>query len=346
MKKIEKVFCIFAVLLLIAIPAFSQTIPGLGSLQSKANEFTDSLANSLPFNSTMGLNWSDAYIGQILALPPHFGIGFTTGFTTMNIGSINGLLNMFGVHEFDDINAGGLPLPGYTVEARIGGFVLPFDIGVKFGYLKLNPDFINGLLKTDIPDFSMDYMIVGGDIRYALIEGKKQPFRLSVGAGFNYLKGGISMPVPGISTLEFGLPGTTGDILVVPTPKIALDWETKTLDFKAQASVKLLIFTPYLGVGASHAWSRAGYDVTSDIHLRNGSTEKPLDTPAKNAINSLGIEGVSSSGFYHYDEMKGWSFRTFGGFSINIPFVRFDLTGMYDFISHNYGFTFGTRFQL
>jgi len=348
MKKFGKILCLFAVLFLLAFPAFSE-IPGLGDLQGKVDEFTEKMAESLPFNSTMGLNWSDAYIGQLFALPPHLGLGLTTGFTTINFGSLNELLKMFDIHEFDQLtdkmNVGGFTLPGYTIDARIGGFILPFDIGVKFGYLKLNPDFINGLLNTDIPDFNMDYLIIGGDLRYAVLDGKKFPLKLSVGAGFNYLRGGISMPVPGVNEIKFDI-GDTGNTLYIPTPKIGLDWETKALDFKAQASIKLLILTPYIGLGATHAWSRVGYGVTSDINVKD-SSGNPVDIDnVRDAIEKFGIEGLSANGFSHYVEDTGWSFRTFGGFSINVPFVRFDLTGMYDFISKCYGLTFGVRLQL
>lgn len=345
MKKIGKILCLFAVIFLLAVPVFSQ-IPefGLGDLQDKVNGFTDALANSLPFNSTMGLNWSDAYIGQLFALPPHFGIGITTGFTTMDFGSLNGLLNMFDIHELDDLNVGGFVLPGYTLDARIGGFVLPFDIGVKFGYLKLTPDFLNNLLQTDIPDFTMDYMLLGADLRYALLPGKTIPFKVSVGVGFNYLKGGISMPVPGIDEISFRIaPNRT---LNIPTPELALDWETKSLDFKAQASFKVLIITPYVGVGATHAWSSAGYGVTSNINVKDDNGNPVNLDSVINAIESFGITGVSSNGFSHSAEVTGWSFRAFGGLSFNLPFVKFDLTGLYDFISQCYGFTFGIRVQI
>jgi hypothetical protein len=344
MKKIGKILCLFAVILLISTPVFSQ-VPefGLGDLKNTFNDFSSALANSLPFNSTMGLNWSDAYIGQFLDLPPHFGIGITTGFTTMDFGSLNDLLNMFGVNALDKIN-GGFPLPGYTIDARIGGFILPFDIGFKFGFLKINPDILNNLLKTDIPDFSMDYLLIGGDLRYALVKGKTIPFNLSLGAGFNYLKGGISMPVPGAADLSFNI--TNNRILNIPKPELGLNWQTKSLDFKVQASLKVLVLTPYIGFGASHAWSSAGYGVTSNINVTDSSNNPvPLDE-AKSAIESFGIDGVSSKGFSHSEEVKGWSFRTFGGFSINLALVKFDITGMYDFISKCYGFTFGTRFQL
>ncbi|GBU29660.1 hypothetical protein R84B8_03233 [Treponema sp. R8-4-B8] len=346
MNKTGKILCLFAVIiLLIAMPVFSEV--GLGDLKEKVNDFTDALAQSLPFNSARGLNWSDAYIGQLFALPPHFGIGVNAGFTTMNFGSLNGLLNMFHVPLPEKVNIGGFSLPGYTIDARIGGFILPFDIGVKFGYLHFTPDFINGLLKTDIPDFTMDYLLVGADIRYALIKGKTFPFKLSVGGGFNYLKGGMAMPVPGTADLSFSVPtGTDTLTLNIPKPVLGLNWETKALDFKAQASIKILVITPYVGVGASYAWSNAGYGVKSKINVTDEQGQQVDLSSAKDKLEGFGISGINENGFSQINEVTGWSFRGFGGLSINLSFIKLDLTGMYDFLSECYGFTFGIRLQI
>jgi hypothetical protein len=342
MNKFRKILSLYAVIfLLIAVPAFSDMPDfGLDDLKKTVGDFSGALANSLPFNSTLGLNWSDAYIGQFLALPPHFGIGFATGFTTMDYGSLGGLLHIFGVTALDELNT-GLPLPAYTIEARIGGFVLPFDLGFKVGVLDLNPDLLNFLLGTDIPDFKMDYLLIGGDLRYSLIKGKSSPFKVSIGAGFNYLKGGMSMPVG--KDLSFNIPDN--QILYIPAPKLGLNWQTKSLDFKAQASLKILLLTPYIGIGASHAWSSSGYGITSKINVKDENGDDVDLGDVKSKIEEFGISGISDNGFSQIKEVAGWSFRTFGGFSINLPLVKFDLTGMYDFISKCYGFTFGTRLQ-
>jgi len=349
MKKIAKILCLFTVIfLLFAIPAFSQT-SGLSDLQKTANDFSNALAKSLAFNSTMGLNWSDAHIGKLITVPPHLGIGITTGFTTMDFGSMNNLLDMFNVSLPSSVNIGGFPLPGYALEARIGGFFLPFDIGVKFGYLKLNSGFLNGLLQTNIPDFNMDYMLVGADIRYAIIGGKKvtSPFKLSIGVGYNYLKGGIGMQVPGTPlSFSFNDPSSSDTYtLTIPTPTLGLNWQTQSLDFKVQASFKVAIVTPYLGAGASYAKSSAGYNLTSTLKAKKNGSDVSIDS-VKSLMEGYGINGITDEGFSQINEVTGWSFRTFGGLSINAPFVKFDFTGMYDFISQGYGVTFGIRFQI
>jgi len=345
MNKFRKILSLYAVIFLfIAIPAFSD-IPefDLGDLKEKVDDFTDALAQSLPFNSTIGLNWSDAYIGQLLDRPPHFGVGVNIGFTTMNFDSLNGLLEMFNISLPDNVNMGGFTLPGYTIDARIGGFFLPFDIGIKFGYLHLTPDSINGLLSTDIPDFTMDYLLIGGDIRYALVKGKTFPLKVSIGAGYNYLKGGISMPVG--NDLSFSIPNENLK-LNISRPDLGINWETNSIDLKIQASIKVLVLTPYLGVGASYAWSNAGYGITSNITVTDAADNDVPLADAKSKLEAYGLSDIDENGFSQTNEVTGWSFRGFGGFSINLSFIRFDLTGMYDFISQCYGFTFGIRVQL
>ena len=79
-----KILSLFTAFLLIsAAPVFSQS--ELDELKSRLDSFSEAMALSLPFNSTIGLNWSDAYIGQFLRLPPHFGAGLSVGVTALNI---------------------------------------------------------------------------------------------------------------------------------------------------------------------------------------------------------------------------------------------------------------------
>jgi len=341
MRNFGKIILIFIITMMFsANSAFSLDVDlDLDDLQQTANKFVDSMAISLPFNSTMGLNWSDAYIGQLFAVPPHLGVGITAGFTTMEFGAVNKMLERFNVSLPAGFNWGGFPLPGYTAELRIGGIVLPFDLGVKFGVLDLKEDFWDTIKLGDI-DFSMNYLLIGGDLRYALLGKKKKSIiKIAIGVGFNYMRGGLSLPVPDIS-LDFG----SANPLEISDSYLNLLWETKSLDFKAQASFSLAFITPYVGLGVSHAWSSAGYGLFAkeDIQVNNND----ITTTIINELQTQGLTSITSKGLVYRSDVNGWSFRAYAGFSINVPFVRFDLTAMYDFLSQNYGATFGTRFQL
>ncbi|MCL2808579.1 MAG: hypothetical protein FWD24_00790 [Treponema sp.] len=179
-------FCII-ILALAAGPAFSQ-MESLDELKNTTESFAKAMAQALPFNSTIGLNWSDAYIGQLLDTPPRFGFGISAGATIIKLDLINKMIGELGGDQIPDILM-GLPLPGYTIDARIGGFILPFDIGIKVGVLDTSK------MGFDLP-VGIEYFLFGFDFRYALVDSKVMPIKVSVGAGFNHLSGGINMDVP------------------------------------------------------------------------------------------------------------------------------------------------------
>lgn len=316
----------FLLILGISVSVFAQ-FPSLDQVQKSVDDFSESLAKALPFNSSLGLNWSDAYIGKFFpSLPPHFGIGGSFGITTMELPVMNKLTEYFGYSIPFDI--GKLVLPAYAAEARLGGLFLPFDAGVKFGYL---PPL--GMWGKNI-DF--DYMLVGGDLRYKLVDLKL--LKLSAGMGVNYLRGSISGKVSSSPTIEYG-----SETIDLTNPTVKLEWETVSLDFKAQISFSFVIITPYAGLGASYAWSKAGYTVDAGVSNSSGNFQDVIDY-----INGLGLSGmdISDTGLSSIVKNSAFSFRTFGGLSINLMVFRVDLTGLYNFRDQNFGASVGFRFQL
>jgi len=341
MTKFKRILCLFTVFFLLAAgSAFSQNI--INNITDVVNDFSGALVNSLPFNSTIGLNWSDAHIGKFFpSAPPHFGIGLTIGVTSIPIGSINELAEVFGVNLPADVDL-GFPMPAYTLDARIGGFFLPFDIGIKFGYLPQIE------LLTEMTGFGMNYMLMGADIRYQLLDLKFLKF--SVGLGYNRLEGGVSQGIGDSITINYG-PYS----LSATQPELGLRWETDVIEFKAQLSFPIVVVTPYVGIGASYAWSKAGYGLTSTITATANGVYVPDIEQIVDELNNLGLSGITSNGFEQMVEAEGFNFRLFGGLSVNLPFVRFDLTAMYNLMDTIYtenfnlsslGITFGVRLQL
>jgi len=319
----RKITTLLLICLCAAGPVFSQQTVDLEGLKKGVNDFSKRMAYSLPFNSSIGLNWSDAYIGQVLDAPPHFGVGFTAGFTSINSSTAEKMLKQFDLDM--PIDWDSFPLVGYTLEGRVGGFFLPFDIGIKVGYLDAKLD-----------SFETNYLLLGGDFRYAILKGDVLPLKLSVGVGYNYMQGGVAMTQTGDMLLSYG-----GYTIGMPNPKVGLVWETSSVDVKAQASFSLAILTPYLGVGASYAWSKAGIKVDGKLKGSNSY----LDTEAKKAIKGLGFD-VTNEGISSIVDVENLSTRVFGGFSVNLVAFRIDFTGLYNILDANYGATVGARFQL
>ena len=241
------------------------------------------------------------------------------------------LLDQFGLgNEVPLPDLGGMPLPGYTVEGRIGGFVLPFDVGLKFGILPL-----------PLGDTKLNYLLAGGEIRYAVLKNSVALPTVSVGLGLNYLSGGIEQSIGQGYSFSYIDGNQASQTLNLAAPKVGLEWQTTALDLKAQISKSFLIITPYAGLGLSHAWSKAGYRIKADITDTSGDIDKAID-----ALKHYGIADLSEKGFSSIYDVTGWSCRIFGGLSVNLTVFRFDLTALYNFMDSNYGVSLGTRFQL
>jgi hypothetical protein len=283
----------------------------------------------------MGLNWADAYIGKIIpSLPPHFGAGLSLGFTTMEEPKIKNLVNYLGY----DIpgNDNKLFIPAYALEARAGGFFLPFDVGFKFGYVPYM-EFLNNSV-------DVESLLLGADLRFALIDGKSNRTKpnLSLGFGFNYLKGGIGTMSASSGTIRFG-----NQSFSMENPGVKLLWETFSLDLKLQISKSILLFTPYFGAGASYDWSSAGYSINAKIALNGKPIPESSMEYIENFLRLAGIDmDVSSSGISSIIGTSAFNARLFGGVSIHLLVLKLDLTGLYSFTGNNYGVSVGLRFQM
>jgi hypothetical protein len=303
----------------------------LVDLQKNVDAFSSKLADSLPFNASMGLNWSDAYIGKFLDLPPHFGVGISGGITSLDSVAFGDLLDNFGV----SLPLDQMLLPAYVVEGRLGGFFLPFDVGVKFGALP----------QVDFGDrLKIDYLLAGADVRFAVMEGNLILPKLSVGVGFNFLKSMLTAPLG--SGVSFNVASKS---LELSQPEAVFSWETKSIDLKAQLSKSFAIITPYVGLGASYAWSSAGYSVDSKLKYGGQAVDSSAISEIKDTLANAGVQGldnINANGFSSIINVEGWAFRAFGGISLNVLLIRFDLTGMYNFADSNYGVTLGVRVQI
>jgi hypothetical protein len=339
-KLIKTTFLAFLLILGLCIPAFAQT-PDLSTLQKGAADFSENIAKTLPFSSSLGLNWADAYIGKVFpSLPPHFGLGGSFGFTTMDLPMLKTLAGYLGYELPFDTSK--MFLPAYAAEGRVGGVFLPFDVGFKFGYL---PPV--GLWGSGV---NMNYLLIGGDIRYAVLDGKSSAVlpNISVGLGLNYLKGAVGGKVGSATIINYTDAGSATHQLGLQQPEVDLTWSTLALDFKAQISKSFLIITPYLGIGGTYAWSGAGYSVNANVSCDGAPLTPANVAEIKAYLSRFGLDDmdVDSKGISSIIENSAFSLRVFGGLSFNLMVFRLDLTGLYSFLDQNFGASFGFRFQL
>ncbi len=323
----------------------------LAAIESAFGGFAEGVSDALPLNAAVGLNWSNAHIGRL----PRFGVGFTAGVTTIPFSAVEGAFVELGIPlgELEELREIGVPFPAYTVEARLGGLILPFDVGVKFGYF--GDEFRENITGALPDNIDLEYMLAGFDVRYSLIRESFLLPGISVGAGYNYLRGSITADgLLGRTELaEFQGPFSDSHYLALSDPKVAFDWSSSVIDLKAQASKNVLYFlTPYIGFGASRGLSTAGGGLRAELEYSDDGTtyaaiteEQWNDLKAAYEAQDKDFPFEKDAGFGFSSAVDGWGFRVYGGMSLNLFILKLDVTGMYDFVGENFGATVGARIQ-
>jgi hypothetical protein len=134
--------------------------------------------------------------------------------------------------------------------------------------------------------------------------------------------------------------------VVITDPDLAFNWDTHTIQTKAQASWDLAILTPHLGFGAAYGFSHAGGGLFSQLEYQiNGVPQADL-SDLEDVFGQLGYPIPTTEGIEVGADTGGWSFWVYGGTAINIVFVSLDLSAMYNFLSGAYGASANVRIQL
>ncbi|MBA7468966.1 MAG: hypothetical protein GH155_02740 [Spirochaeta sp.] len=314
-------------------------------------DFAAEVAKSLPFNAAIGLNWSDAYIGSF----PHFGVGLTVGATSVPYDAMKPVFDVLSADlgsELDFLETWGAPFPAYSLEARVGGLILPFDAGIKLGIL---PDDAKVLMP-----FNMDYLMLGADVRYRVLKSRGPLPEISFGVGYTMLNGGVTLPgiLGGDQLIDLNVDGDASgqnDWVKLTDPDLNFNWQSHVIDFKIQASKKLLVITPHVGLGLAYGTSSAGGGAETDVWYStdNGGSYPTKITQAQidaviAAFEALGQTppDLTTGGLLVESDTKGWAMRAFGGLSLNLLLLKFDLSAMYNFTSSSLGVALNTRIQL
>ncbi|MBN1685621.1 MAG: hypothetical protein JW852_03155 [Spirochaetales bacterium] len=353
MKKI--LFLLFACILTIS-GVFAQDPADFEAVKDAFAAFADDLSSALPFASTIGLNWSDSYIGNF----PHLGVALSAGAVglpaeafgkvlgTLTGGELGGDMLDFLPPELAEFGERfGLPFPAAALEARVGGLLLPFDIGLKVGFI---PDEVD--MGEILPaGMSATYELVGADVRLRLVEEKGLIPEIIVGGGVNRLTGGVSFSAgDSINVDGFEVQGFGTYRITLDDPTFGFDWETTVFDVKAQISKRLLIVTPYLGIGATMGKSKVSGGAYTNVNAYNEMDELIDATEwaeIQQALLLLGedVPQLSETGFTITNSKSGFATRVYGGASLNLLFIKLDITGFYELLSQSLGLSAALRVQ-
>ena len=344
MKKILLAVALLAALTGAAWAQFSGTVE---DFQAYFSEFATAVANVLPATASIG-TWSPAYIGQF----PHFGIGITAGGAFLPYDTMETTLGLLGVtlpSEVAFMKDWGLPFPAVAIDGRVGGFGLPFDLGVRVGFI---PESARGMFGN----IGVDYLLAGGDIRIPILKDKGFVPALSIGVGYTFMRGAVAIPDAmgtGDTDIDLsGLMGATPYMLRATAPDLTFSWQTHAIIAKAQLSKNLLIFTPHLGLGAAYGISQAGGGVESSLQVDDDGTFDPITAAQIAAIKQAFVDNgyeepdISSDSFLVKADASGYSFWVYGGTSINILIIKVDLSAMYNLVGGGYGLSANVRVQL
>ncbi len=336
---------------------FAQIVIDKDEVSQGLKEFAETLLFTVPEAATQQNVWSDAYIGNIYPnINKHFGFGLTLGGTAIDmsgfkkaadtmIGDYNStadLLSSIPNLDIPNLDFGKIPekfiIPTASVDIRIGGFVLPFDFGLCA--MMTNPSIFK--VKLDDPksvydmnqainfnflgfNGSIDYLTIGGDIRYRFYEGSLVMPMISLGIGYTYTKGNFKVGTTSEETLtvggsSYGVQTTTADM--------AMGFETQVFYLQAQFSKSFGIVTPFIGARGllsntktTYAWNYKTENETLGISVADGDSGYVTADKATESYDEI------KNGLWN---LKGIQPQVYLGLSFNAGIFQFTLSGCAD----------------
>ena len=277
---------------------YTTTINGL-------NDFTDVILDAIPNAQIQQNVWANAWIGNLLP-KPHFGFGINAGVSKLDLSPLASVADALGMSD-----SGSLPdtlvWPTVTADLRVGGFILPFDVG--FTAMSFDSSKISSLEKAIDPAY-FDFFMIGGDIRYAILKGGILRPKLSVGVGAYYTKGDFGVEQDGSSA--------------------ELDFDSTSIVLSTQASIKLLFFVPFIGGKVMFTKSNVDWKMHANWAsvLNTASSGDDISKALAYGLLPSDFKGGSESSFTDHVRPV-----IFGGFAFDMAVVDLTISGSYDFIS-------------
>ena len=275
---------------------YTTTVNGL-------NDFSDIMVDVIPNTQIQQNVWANAWIGHILP-KPNLGFGINTGVSKLDLLPLRSVAEALGMKNGGDIPK-TLVMPTITADVRVGGFILPFDVG--FTAMSIDSNTIKPIGKAMDPAY-FDFFMLGGDVRYAILKGGLLRPKLSVGVGGYYTKGNFGAEQDG--------------------SKAQLDFDTTSIVLSTQASIKLLCLVPFAGARVMLSKSNVDWSVhanwASILNTNNDSIQKAI---SYGFLPTDFSDGVSSKFTNHVRPVL------YGGFAIDMMVVDLTFSASYDVVS-------------
>jgi hypothetical protein len=262
------------------------------------DEFCEVLRDVIPNSQTQQNVYAEAWIGKLFP-GFHFGVGVNAGVTALDITALKEAALALGVDSVSDVND-TLVFPTATADIRLGGLILPFDVGVTA--MMIDSSKIDALEKA-IDPVAFDFFTLGFDLRYALSKGHGFIPKWSVGAGYYYTKGSVSV--------------SNDDA------EAALDFKSSTVMLNTQISYKLLCLVPFVGARALVSKTNVDWSVRANWASILDNDDL-VDVVKYGILPQTFGDSTSGTGFYP---------QVYAGLGLDLLFLNFTVSGSYDFVS-------------
>ena len=229
MKKIFSILlamCMLSTVFAVDVDSIANSAFDKEAVESGLTEFVTALADSAPAATTMSNVWADGYVGQLIGIPPHFGVGASAGASKLDISGIKKAGVGLGIKAIEHLGD-DFVLPVASIEAVVGGVFIPFDLSASF-FTVSNPI---GFAGENSLQYQFDSFNV--KLRVPLLKQNVILPNLSVGLGYAQVKGAFSV---GIANSD-----------VKANSSLNTTFATSVYSVDAQLSKSIIFLTPYVG---------------------------------------------------------------------------------------------------
>ncbi len=208
------------------------TLNPITDAQDGMNELSEGIVDVVPDSQMQQNVWAKAWLGELL----HVGGGLNAGVSFMSISSLLDAADSIGIDTSSIPSS--IPFPTITADLRVSLPIIPLDLGATLSLLDTRK--ISGI--SDVfTDFALDFFNVGFDFRYPLIKEGPLNSILSLGGGFYYSRGGLSVD---------------GD-----KASVSLNYKASTFKVNAQYSLSLACFVPFVGARVAFTQADADWEI-------------------------------------------------------------------------------------
>ncbi len=273
------------------------------------DELCKSVVDVVPDSQMQQNVWAKAWMGKGF----HIGGGVNAGLSFMNIKGLLDAANSLGMNTKGIPSS--LPFPTATADIRVAMPFFPIDIGATVSMFDTRK--ISGT--ADLFDhFALDFFNFGFDVRYPIIKRGPLNSVLSVGGGYYYSKGGISLSDDDASA--------------------SLHYKASTFKVDAQYSLKLAVLVPF--VGARVAFTQASSDWEIGMNWKNVySGESSYIAMAQDwGVLPTKFSGSSTNSF-----TEGIRPQLYGGIGLDVLCFDFTTSACFDITTRIPSVAFSTR---